>query len=90
MAPSAHDANPDAADTFLQNDERVAVGGCTRDPVVGELDGGANRRMARELKLGEGREDPDIGGVSWEARRQHKHGFGKIELARDRLHFAGR
>ena len=59
-------------------------------PVAGELNGGPDRRMARELKLGEGRKDADIGCVGRKARGQHEYGFGKIELASDGLHFLRR
>ena len=46
-------------------------------------------RMARERQLARGREDAQAGAVGRIGRRQHEHGLGVIELARNGLHRGG-
>ena len=86
VPPAADHAHADAANAFFQDDEGIAIGGGSRNPVIGKLDGRADRWMASKLQFGRGREDANVGRMRRKARRQHKHGLREVELARDGLH----
>ena len=83
---AANHAHADAADPFFQDYEGIAIGGGSRNPVIGKLNGRADRRMSSKLQFGRGREDANLGRMRRKARRQHKHGLGQVELACDGLH----
>jgi hypothetical protein len=77
------------ADALLERQAGGAV--LRRDPAqVRQHRGGADRRVPGEGQFRLGREDAHLGRVARVLGRQHEGGLGEVELARDRLHGAGR
>ncbi len=89
MPAAANHTHADAADGLLQNNESIAIGSGSRNPVIGKLDGRADGRMAGKVKLRRWREDADVSRMRRKAWRQHKNGLREVELARDHLHGLG-
>src|SRR6516162_7058264 len=76
---------PDQAVSLLENDGSAdAASGAFA--FLRQNKCGADIGMAGEWQFGARREDANLRGVRWLARRQYKSGLGQIELAGDRLH----
>lgn len=77
------------ARNFFQSDSGFKIA-LPAARMLREVDGAADRRMAREGNFGRRKENPHLGGVGRVIRRLNEDRLGKVELARDRLHPRGR